>query len=67
MKYGPSRGELWFRLIASVFGLGFVGVAIALRGVPSGPAFFELILLGGGFFVALGLFSARSLLKTNRE
>ncbi len=41
--YGPTRGELKFRAAVSVVGLAFLGLAIALRGLPEGPAFRHLI------------------------
>lgn len=49
MKYGPERGELWFRLVFSIAGLGLLGVALARHGV-SGLAWFEIVLIAGGFF-----------------
>jgi len=33
-RFGPGRGELWFRLIVSLGGLAAIGVAAAVR--PSG-------------------------------
>ena len=35
-QFGPSRGELIFRGIVSVFGLAFVGFVVWKRGVPDG-------------------------------
>jgi hypothetical protein len=42
-KFGPTRGELIFRSVFSVFGLAFMGVAIWLRGVPEGPGLVEVV------------------------
>jgi hypothetical protein len=42
-QFGPSRGELIFRAVVSVFGLAFVAFAVWLRGVPGGPALVEVI------------------------
>lgn len=60
--FGPPRGELWFRLVVSLGGLAFVGVMVAVRGLPSGPGLVEvlaipLLLFGGTVF-----FSARKLI-----
>ena len=60
---GPTRGELLFRLIFSVVGLALLGVALTVRGVPSGPALFEVIGVAGVFFGATALWSAWKLLK----
>lgn len=49
-KYGPTRGELWFRLAAGVGGLLLLVYALSVRGMPSGPALFEVIGVGGAFF-----------------
>ena len=32
-RFGPTRKETWFYLLASLAGLGLVGVAVALNGV----------------------------------
>jgi hypothetical protein len=42
-RYGPTRGELWFWLWVSLFGIGLIGVAVGVRGIPEGPALFEVI------------------------
>jgi hypothetical protein len=49
MKYGPSRGELWFRAGFSVAGLALLVAGISRNGV-SGPAWFEIVGIGCGFF-----------------
>jgi xanthosine utilization system XapX-like protein len=49
-KYGPSRGELTFRAAFSAAGLGLLGVALMLRGVPQGPAIVEVVGLAGVMF-----------------
>ena len=49
-QFGPSRGELIFRAAVSVGGLVFLGIAIAIRGLPEGPALVEVVGLGGVFF-----------------
>ncbi len=67
MKYGPTHGELIFRLVFSLAGLAFMGVALAIHGVPSGPAFLEVGLLAGGFFGGTAVWTARKLLKTPKD
>ncbi len=63
MKYGPTRGELIFRLAFSLAGLAFLGLAIGLRGLPQGPAFVEIGLIAGGFFGGTAIWSARKLVR----
>jgi len=50
MKYGPTRGELWFRLAFSLAGFAFMLVALYIRGIPSGPAIVEVIGIAVTFF-----------------
>ncbi len=50
--FGPTRGELWFRVVVSLAGLGLVAVMLAVRGIPTGPGLVEalgipLLLFGG--------------------
>lgn len=66
MKYGPTRGELMFRLAFSLAGLAFLAVALAIHGVPAGPAFVELGLLAGGFLGGTAVWSAWRLLRRDR-
>ena len=61
-KYGPTRGELWFRLWFSVAGLVFLGVAIGITGVPSGPAMFELFGIAGLFLGGTIVWAGRRLI-----
>lgn len=63
MRHGPGRGELLFRLLFSLAGLAFLGAAVALHGLPSGPAFVEIGLLAGGFFGGTAAWTAWRLLK----
>ena len=64
-RFGPSRGELWFRLIVSLGGLAAIGLAAALR--PVGPAWVEIAGLGGAFFGGTAVWSARALQKARRQ
>lgn len=49
-KFGPSRSEIKFRLYASIVGLALLFGAIAFRGLPRGPAMFEVVAIAGAFF-----------------
>lgn len=57
-KYGPTRGELWFRLVAGVVGFALLIAVVTARGVPSGPALVEVVGFGGVFFGGTVLWSA---------
>lgn len=57
-RFGPSRGELRFRFFASLAGLALMGVAFAIVGVPTGPAFLETVVIAGGFFGGTAVWSA---------
>lgn len=56
--FGPTRGELWFRVMVSLGGLCLVGVALVVRGLPSGPGLIEAlgipVLLFGGSIIWCG-------------
>ncbi|WP_299620921.1 hypothetical protein [uncultured Tateyamaria sp.] len=57
-KYGPSRGDLKFRLTFSIVGLAMLTGAIVYRGWPTGPGGWEaigiaLIFFGGTFLWTL--------------
>ncbi len=49
-KFGPSRGELKFRAIVSVFGLGLMVFALWYRGIPEGPGLIEVVGLASLMF-----------------
>jgi hypothetical protein len=61
-KYGPTRGELVFRLAFSLMGLGLLGLAMVVQGIPRGPAFAEIVLFIGLFFSGSAVWSVRRLL-----
>jgi hypothetical protein len=57
-KFGPTRGELIFRAVFSVGGLGLMGFALWFRGIPDGPALVEVVglaslMFGGSLLHAL--------------
>lgn len=62
-RFGPTRGELWFWLGVSSGGLGLMGLALFLRGVPSGPALVEVVGLASGVFGYLGGRSIKRLIR----
>jgi hypothetical protein len=62
MKFGPTRGELWFRLIVSVFGLALMIVAVTARGVQ-GIAWVEVVGLASVFFGGTAIWAAIRLFR----
>ncbi len=53
-RFGPTRGELWVWLAISIGGFAMVVAAVAVRGMPSGPALIEVFALPGLLFGWLG-------------
>ena len=66
-KYGPSRGELWFRLLVGIIGFAFLTVVVTARGMPSGPALVEVVGFGGIFFGGTILWAAWKLWKSRAD
>lgn len=66
-KYGPGRGELWFRLCAGLGGLALMTAAVSSRGMPSGPALVEVVGFGGVFFGGTVLWAAWKLWKSRAD
>lgn len=62
-RFGPTRGELWFWLWVSAGGLGLMVTAFLLRGIPEGPAFFEVVGLATLVFGFLGGRSVKRLIR----
>lgn len=62
-RFGPTRGELWFWLWVSAGGLGLIGAALAVRGIPSGPALAEVVGIAGAVFGYLGGRSVKRLIR----
>jgi hypothetical protein len=60
-KFGPTRSEIKFRLWTSLAGLALLLTALLLRGVPSGPAMFEVVGIAGAFFGGTFIWSLRKL------
>lgn len=63
-RYGPTRGELWFWLVASMAGLGLMAFAFLYRGLPGGAALIELVGLP---IVLFGYLCARSVKRLIRR
>lgn len=66
-EYGPSRGELWFRIAIAVLGLCLIAYVVGVRGLPSGPALVEVVGIGGLFFGGTLFFAVRRLMRTPKE
>ena len=66
-RFGPTRGELRFRLAASIAGLALMLVALFHEGAPSGSAVVEIVGLAGAFFGGTALWSVWQLARRDRE
>lgn len=66
-KYGPSRGELLFRLALSVVGLSGVAAALIYRGLPSGPGGWEAIGISTVFFGGTTAWSLWKLIRRDHS
>ncbi|MBV2359739.1 hypothetical protein KUH32_08130 [Thalassococcus sp. CAU 1522] len=64
---GPDRSELIFRLVFSLCGLVLLGVALAVRGIPQGPALFEVVGVAGLFFGGTAIWTIRKLMKSKGD
>lgn len=64
--FTPPRGELWLRLIISLFGLMMMVFAVWYRGLPEGPAIIEVVGLAGVFFGGSVIWTARKLWRTRK-
>lgn len=62
-RFGPTRGEHWFRLLFSLAGLALFGVALTRHGLNNAAAWLEIGIFGGGFLVGSALWSAWNLWK----
>lgn len=66
-KFGPSRQELKFRMWASVVGLSMLVGAVLYRGMPTGPAMFEVIGIAGAFFGGTLIWTILKLRKQSND
>lgn len=62
-RYGPSRGELKFRLVFSLAGLCLLAVALCLRGLPEGPGLVEVVGVSVLFFGGTAVMAIRGLMR----
>ena len=56
MNFGPSRGELWFRLAAGVAGTAAVIAAVAFGDLDIAAV--EVVAIAGAFFGGSAVWSA---------
>jgi len=63
-KFGPSRGELKFRLCMGLLICGLLVAALFVHGVPRGLVGVELFVFAGAFGVGSVLWSLWKLYKT---
>ncbi|MFK7744420.1 MAG: hypothetical protein AB8B47_05160 [Roseobacter sp.] len=66
-KFGPTRSELKFRLYVSIAGLAMLIGAIVFRGLPTGPAMFEVVAIAGAFFGGTLIWTLRKLTQKDRD
>ena len=59
----PTRKELWFRLLFSLFGLTLLGVAVAVRGISNSAALIEVVGIAGVFFGGTAVWAAVKLFR----
>lgn len=62
-KYAPTRAELKIWLALSLIGLSVVIAALVKHGIPTGPAFFEVVALPGLFLGYLFIRSVKRLIR----
>jgi hypothetical protein len=62
-RYGPTRGELKFWLVASIAGLAFLGYVLWTRGLPAAAPLLELVGLPLIIFGYLGGRSIKRLIR----
>lgn len=65
-RFGPTRGELKFRLAFSLAGLALLIGAYATNGI-SGIASLEIAIIGFGFFGGSAIWSARRLMRKEED
>ncbi len=55
---GPTRNELWFRLLFSLAGLGLLVMTVFVRGISNAAALIEVVGIAGTFFGGTAIWSA---------
>ena len=66
-KFGPSRGELKFRLCMGLLICGLLVAAVFEKGVPKGLVGVELFVFAGAFGVGSVVWSLWSLWKLGKQ
>ncbi|MFK7877373.1 MAG: hypothetical protein AB8B71_16625 [Paracoccaceae bacterium] len=65
-KYGPTRADLKFRLLFSIFGLALMVFALIYRGWPSSAGGWEAIGLAALFFGGTFVWTVKKLRHTRK-
>lgn len=65
-KFGPTRGEMWFRLCFSLAGLALMVFALVTRGF-GGIAWVEIVLIASAFFGGSAAWCAHRLWQTRED
>ena len=60
---GPTKNELWFRLLFSLGGLALLIVAVMVRGISNSAALVEVVGIAGAFFGGSAIWSALKLAR----
>ena len=60
---GPTKNELWFRLIFSLCGLALLVVTVMVRGISNSAALVEVVGIAGAFFGGTAVWSALKLAR----
>ncbi len=61
---GPTRNELWFRLVFSLAGLALLIVAVMIRGISNAAALVEVVGIAGLFFGGSAIWTALKLWRS---
>ncbi|WP_292289223.1 hypothetical protein [Marivita sp.] len=61
---GPTRKELWFRLVFSLGGLALLVVVVLVRGISNAAALVEVVGIAGLFFGGTALWTGRELWRS---
>ena len=62
-KHAPTKADLKFRLAFSLAGIALMVGGVFYRGMPQGPAFFEVIGIATAFFGGTAIWTIRKLMK----
>ncbi|WP_299791010.1 hypothetical protein [uncultured Marivita sp.] len=61
---GPTRNELWFRLVFSLAGLALLIAVVLTRGISNAAALVEVVGIAGLFFGGTAIWSALKLWRS---